>query len=277
MAKVKERMEEFQTWINHIRQTNLNEEIPMGIVISLYEVIQDNSPAVSVENMRQQVEEISRGVQFDRRAADNLKSLVINLQDKLDEILLQNISSRTLESREGSILHKEEIISGRKYPSPTASGRERDIVKKCIERLEKQILQLIGVVISREQINIALAKKCKTVDVPAVNSAIGNVQKALQKYVGFIGMDSDCCDKIGDPMDRAQAWCLDIEEIYNKAEVHSINTLKGDTENVGIFSDNSQVTVFDLLESAELEYLGWGNRRLIGCIINTCLKRLNLI
>ena len=60
-------------------------------------------------------------------------------------------------------------------------------------------------------------------------------------------------------MDKAQAWCLDIEDIYNKAEVHSINTSKGDAADVGIFSDNSQVTVFKFLEAAELVYLGWGN------------------
>ena len=60
-------------------------------------------------------------------------------------------------------------------------------------------------------------------------------------------------------MNEAQAWCQDIEELYNKAEVHSINTSKGDTADVGIFSDNSQVTVFKFLESAELAYLGWGN------------------
>ena len=107
--------------------------------------------------------------------------------------------------------------------------------------------------------NIAFLKKCQTVDVPAVNSAIGNVQKALQKYVGLNGMDSDYCSKIGELMDKAQAWCLDIEDIYNKAEVHSINTSKGDAADVGIFSDNSQVTVFKFLEAAELVYLGWGN------------------
>ena len=72
-------------------------------------------------------------------------------------------------------------------------------------------------------------------------------------------MDPDYCDWIGELMNEAQAWCQDIEELYNKAEVHSINTSKGDTADVGIFSDNSQVTVFKFLESAELAYLGWGN------------------
>ena len=67
-------------------------------------------------------------------------------------------------------------------------------MKKEIERLEKQILQYVNVYISRDQINIALVKKCKTTNVPAVNSAIGNIQKALQKYVGFSGMDPEYCD-----------------------------------------------------------------------------------
>ena len=132
-------------------------------------------------------------------------------------------------------------------------------MKKGIERIEKQIFQLINVFICQDQVNTALLKKCKTVDVPAVNSVIGNVQNALQKYVGFSGMDSEYCDRIGELMDRAQAWFLNIEELYNKAEVHSINTSKGEASNVGLFSDNSQVMVFKFLESAELAYLGWGN------------------
>ena len=60
-------------------------------------------------------------------------------------------------------------------------------------------------------------------------------------------------------MDRAQAWCQDIEKLFNKAEVHSINTSKGDAVDVGVFSDNSKVTVFEFLKSPELAYLGWGN------------------
>ena len=58
---------------------------------------------------------------------------------------------------------------------------------------------------------MVLFKKYKTVDVPAVNSAIGNIQKALHKYVGFNGMDPEYCDRIGELMDRVQAWRRDIE------------------------------------------------------------------
>ena len=85
---------------------------------------------------------------------------------------------------------------------------------------------------------------------------MGNIQKALQRYGGFDGMDPEYCDRIDDLMDKAQAWCQDIEELYNKAEVHSINTSKGDAADVGVLSEKSKVTVFEFLESAELVYQG---------------------
>ena len=113
-------------------------------------------------------------------------------------------------------------------------------MRKGIERLEKQILQFINVFIPCDQTNIALLKKCKIVDIPAANSAIENIQKVLQKYLGFSGLDPEYCDGIGELMDRAQAWCLDIEELYNKDEV-SIDTSRGDASEVGVFLHNSKL------------------------------------
>ena len=42
-------------------------------------------------------------------------------------------------------------------------------------------------------------------------------------------MDSNYCDDMDNLMDKAQTWCLEIEQEYNMAKVHSINTSKGDT------------------------------------------------
>ena len=61
-------------------------------------------------------------------------------------------------------------------------------MRKGIDRLEMQIKQYINVYVSKDQVDIALIKKCKTTEVPALNSAMGNIQKALQKYVGFDGI-----------------------------------------------------------------------------------------
>ena len=72
-------------------------------------------------------------------------------------------------------------------------------------------------------------------------------------------MDAEFCDEVENLMDKAQLWCLNIKDLCNKTEVHSINTSKGDAADVGVFLDNSQTTVFEFLEAAELAYLGWGN------------------
>ena len=72
-------------------------------------------------------------------------------------------------------------------------------------------------------------------------------------------MDPAYCDRIEDLMDKSQAWSQGIEELFIKAGVHYINMSKRDAVDVGVFSDNSKVTVFEFLEAAVLAYLGWGN------------------
>ena len=52
---------------------------------------------------------------------------------------------------------------------------------------------------------------------------------------------------------------LSLEELYNEAEIHSINMSKGDIADIGMFSDNTKITVYEFLEAAEIAYLGWGN------------------
>ena len=94
--------------------------------------------------------------------------------------------------------------------------REREIVRKGIDRLEMQIKQYTSMYVSRDQVDIAIIKKCKTKDIPALNSATENIQKALQRYVSFEEMDPAYCDRIEDLINKAQAWSQDIEEIYNK-------------------------------------------------------------
>ena len=172
--------------------------------------------------------------------------LVVNLSDQ--------VSSGSLPQ----IIQDENLII-RDSLSTEASRRECEIVRKGIERTEKQLRQLILNDMSLKPVDIFLIKKYKTVDVPCVHTAIENIQKALQRYVKFSRMDSEYCDSINELLDNAENWCLRVEVLYNKAEIHSINTSKGDTADVGIFSDNAKVTVYEFLEAAEIAYLGWGN------------------
>ena len=42
-------MKEFKTWIKKVRQSNMDTGIPMEIVNSLNEIIQEGAPSVAVE------------------------------------------------------------------------------------------------------------------------------------------------------------------------------------------------------------------------------------
>ena len=203
------------------------------------------TPSTVLECMSIELEELVQARYTDRIIMEELTLEVLEIQDRINSSMMTpttDFANKKKDSRQSE-----------------NRSRERDIVRKGMERLEKEISQYTQVQVSKEQVDIALLQRCKTTDIPAVNLAITNIQKALEKYVGFNNIDSQYCDKVGEVMDKAQNWCLEIEQEYNKAEIYSSNTSKGDTEDVGTFSDNSETTVFEFLESAELAYLGWGN------------------
>ena len=214
LALVDRKMEKFQGWVSYVKPTDMRAEIPMEIVNSLNEVILDRSPSTVMESVCQRVEQLEGEVRVNRLTTDSVRSAMVQLQERVSN---QSINT----SEVGDTLHPVESRSlDCGSPKANHTARERGVVRKGIERMEKQIIQLISIFISREQADIVLLKKCKTVDVPAVNSAIGNIQRSLQKYMGFEGMESEFCDGIENLMDKAQTWCLNIEDLYNRGTLH---------------------------------------------------------
>ena len=131
------------------------------------------------------MEQLEGELYVNRLTTDTMRSAMVQLQERVS-----NLSINIPEARD----YPPPVEIGstdRGSPRSNHTTREREVVRKGIERMEKQIIQLISVFIAREQVNIALLKKCKTVDVPAVNSATGNIQRSLQKYMGFEGMESE--------------------------------------------------------------------------------------
>ena len=72
----------------------------------------------------------------------------MDLQDKLDSVSPQGTNSQNLDSRDCSPYVVVGQISRLRSPHANSNSGEREIVKKGIERLEKQILQLKGGFIS---------------------------------------------------------------------------------------------------------------------------------
>ena len=83
----------------------------------------------------------------------------------------------------------------------------------------------------------------------------------MLKYLSFPGVDNSFCDQISSLLDRSEPWALTNVQAYTSAEVHSNKGSPGDIADVGIFSDNSDKTVFEFLKSFKLGYIDWGNNR----------------
>ena len=150
---------------------------------SIQEIINDSSPGVAVDRMRDEIRELRDSLVTSRYATEGLRGLVVNLSDQVS-------------SNPPTQIIWDETLTVRDELNTETSRRECEIVRKGIESTEKQLRQLILNNIQIEPVDISLIKKYKTVDVPCVHSAIGNIQKSLQRYVKFSGMDSWYCDVI---------------------------------------------------------------------------------
>ena len=96
LSSVEERMKEFETWINTVRQSNMDTGTPMEIVNSLNEIIQEGAPSIAVEVMQQQVQELSREIQDDQQNTDDLRELLVYLQEKFNSASPQGINSSNI-------------------------------------------------------------------------------------------------------------------------------------------------------------------------------------
>ena len=213
--KVAENLETVQEWFVDLT-SRPSTEIPREIINSIQDVINDSSPGIAVDRMRDEIREIRDSLSTSQYVTEGLRGLVVDLSDQMSNTSIpQIVLEKNLVSRDNSGIE--------------TSRRECEVVRKGMQRTEKHLRQLILNDIDTEPVDTSLIKKYKIVDVPCVHSAIGSIQKSLQRYVKFSGMDSGYCDAINDLLDDAENWCLRVEVLYNKAEIHSINTSKGDT------------------------------------------------
>jgi len=141
---INDRFNQVETWFNDIRTMN-SPEVPREIVDSIQEVILDSAPGIAGETMRNEVRDIRKAALTDRFITEELRGMVVTLKEQVES--QSNIVGANLMNTNSSAVSEGTL-------------REREIVKKGIERLEKQILQSIQIVIPSNPIDISLVKKC---------------------------------------------------------------------------------------------------------------------
>ena len=117
----------------------------------------------------------------EQNAVEGLREMVVGLNEKVDFSL-------------GTALSSNYNTSGPVSVGLNNLVRECDIVRKGIEHSEKLILQLISTQIPSDYVDITLIRKCNTIDLPALQSALKTCEKSLLKYLSFPGVDNSYCD-----------------------------------------------------------------------------------
>ena len=206
-SSVQSKIGELEERIHEIRESYLNADVPPNVIHFLSDVIMEGALSTVMELLSQWVEELSQVICTGRFVNSEMRNKISELQERFNSSSLQSGTSFLRPTCEPPNYYPYKEGNEIRVSQGQKKTREQEIVRKGIGRLERQILQYINVHVFKDQIDIALVKKCKPTDIPALNSATGNIQKALQRYDGFSGMDSVYCDKIGELMDKAQAWC----------------------------------------------------------------------
>ena len=188
-AVVFEKIRYIQVWVDDIREKSIP-EVPAEIISSLQEVINDSAPGIAVESIRGEMRELRKTVVAGQQMTEGLQNIVIDLSDQI---------------RETSVMqsHLGDVTVSRMVERDDSNSKEQEIVRKGIERLEKQLRQLTNSEINEEPLDIPLIKKCKTVDVPSIHNAVEHIQKALQRYIKFPGSDDNYVDYVTDLTDLA--------------------------------------------------------------------------
>ena len=102
---------------------------------------------------------------------------------------------------------------------------------------------MISTRIPSDYVDIALIRKCNTVNLPALQSASKTCEKSLLKYLSFPGVDNSYCDLISSLLDSAESWALHIVQAYTNSEVHSIKGSPGDIADVGFSAPASCLSI----------------------------------
>ena len=167
-----------------------------------------------ISTIKQDLAGLHTSISADKKLIGQVQGCMKELQNKLDDTV-GDITAST---------YRMEDIANNRRESP--NHKSIGIVKLGIERYVLQINQLTSTQISQDAPDLKLIEKCNNVDVPKVSKAITSCSDALEKYVKLPGMDSIYVDEVSRILVQASSWCLEIEELYSRMEIHSITNTK---------------------------------------------------
>ena len=203
------------------------------------------SQETPIDLLRKEVKSLKRKQLSDERAISLISETIANVKDQFDSTLEDSRQAQD------DFSHASRSRQNR--------DNERILMHESIESSAKLIRQLIAN-------NVSIHSELNTIkksndDIKKVNAYVKSCQDSLMKYVTFSNFDHNLVSSVKNLLDQANNWILQVEIIYSTSEAHAIGNSKGDTSNIGIFTDNADKTVYEFLDEIEIGLLGWGTTR----------------
>jgi len=185
-----------------------------------------------------------------------LHHLILDVRDQLENRMDPQVSVGSNSGENGNHTNLYRAHDGGPLP-------EVGVLRRDIQRFVDQMSSIIQTPISQDCANIALIKRCASVEVPALREDSKQCGPLLRKYSNMIGADQYYVADVMDLQDRVSCWIALVIELYKKQEIHSIKDTLFDAADVGIFSDNSQRSVYEFLKVFDSAYEGRGSQKQI--------------
>ena len=148
---VQYKLAEIDTKVQKIKESGSHSGISPSLVNSVNSLITHGAPAMTLDGVTREMDDLFQALYTERVLVDNLRFDVLEIQDRISSSMM------------GS---KENLSNGKNSrslsPRTENKSREQDVVRKGIDRLEKQIFQYTQTQITKDHKDIALLKKCKT-------------------------------------------------------------------------------------------------------------------
>ena len=110
---VEKNLETVREWFVDLT-TQFSSEIPREIVNSIQEVINDSSPRIAVDRMRNELRDIRDSLETSRHVTEGLRGLVVNLSDQVsNNSIPQMVQEVNLVIRDNASAEESARLSGR--------------------------------------------------------------------------------------------------------------------------------------------------------------------
>lgn len=146
--------------------------------------------------------------------------------------------------------------------------------KRKLEKMIERIMHHANVQVA-ESADIAEVRKRHAVDLPKLAKDLDAFAKLISEYLKYDDIEDEFYQKCLTTSDKAEAWIRNVEYLYDRMDVHTVDNEKNKPSSQAItkFNGDHTQTVYEFLEEFEAAYITVGvSKTRAGIMHKSCLS-----